>query len=240
VKARIASLLVLLVLFVAVGFAASTNFTEDAQAAPAAQPALVNCTDLNIGQQIRIRCTAAGVVVLDTVIDLPVVTLPPVTLPPAPPVTITPPRATATVRVPQPQATVTETVRVPVEIQLPGGTTTIIRPGEGRTVTAQPRPNAPETVTASALPAPTQTVTLAPERSRQPATEGDTIDPGNDNPDLRIPEVELDAPEAAALGLGVLAIIAALIVLGMWAGYYMGYKDSDKAEAKFLKSLLGR
>lgn len=92
-------------------------------------------------------------------------------------------------------------------------------------------------------PAPRETVAVTitpqPEPSGQDDTQGDTIEP-EEEPAVVIPEIELSTPEA--VGLGTLSILglALLILLGMWLGYYLGYKDSDKAEAKFYRALLGK
>src|SRR6478735_11888740 len=68
---------------------------------PAHAEPVVSCTDFVIGQQVRIKCQAAGIVVLDTTINLPVVEIP-----------VPGPTATQTVRVELPGDT--KTIRVPV------------------------------------------------------------------------------------------------------------------------------
>jgi len=120
--------------------------------------------------------------------------------------------------VPGPTATVTEFVSGPQPVE------TITAPAQTVTTT----PNA----------GPTSTVTITAEPSRQPATEGGTIGPDNNDTVLTFPKIELSTPEVVGLGIGTVALMMLLIILGMWAGYYLGYKDSDKAEARFLKSLL--
>lgn len=190
-------------------------------AEPETAAPLVTCEDTKIGNKIKVVCEAAGVVVLDTTIDPSVVTLPPIEIP-GPTIRIPGPTETRFVRGPTTTRTVTQTQQAPEQT---------------RTITA-----APETVTQSASPqAPvTETVTASPEPPRQTGTEDDTMGDTEDDPAITIPETDLSTPEVVGLGTLAILIIAALIVLGMWAGYYMGYKDSDKVEAKFLKSLLSK
>lgn len=227
----IAVLMVILLVLAPVSAVGLASGPTQPSAPVAAAPALVSCTDINLGQQVRIKCTAAGVVVLNTVVDLPQVE-------------VTLPGQTVTVKVPLPAET--ETVRVPV----PGGTKTVEVPGPTQTVTVPVEVNGPtETVTVrpgeptAAPSAPTETVTttVTPD-PRQNATDDATIEPAPEDDDtvVTIPGVDLNPAEAVGIGTLALIIVAALILLGMYAGYYMGYKDSDKAEAKFYRSLLGK
>lgn len=215
--------IVAFMMFVMIPLAALSNTAPEATAAPVAQQApVVTCTQARISlKQVRITCSALGVVVLNSVIDLPSVQ---VTLPP---VTVTLPGATATVRVPGP------TVKVPGP---PGPTATVtqIVPGApGATIT-----RAPQTVTASPTATVTENPTVSP--SGQPTTDGGTIGPDSNDTVLTFPKVELNTPEAVGLGIGAILFLMLLILLGMWAGYYLGYKDSEKNEANFLKTLLGK
>lgn len=189
------------------------------------QSALVSCTDTKIGQQIRINCVAAGVLVLSTTIPLPTIQLPGATI------TLPNQTETVTVRpepitVPGPTTTVTKTTQPNVEPRIIQGPT--------RTVTAS------QTVTGPTATS-TATVTATPTPSRQPVSDGDTMEsPDEEDSVVVIPELDLSFPEAVGLGLLSVLAIALLILLGMYSGYYIGYKDSEKQEAKFLRSLLRR
>ena len=209
-KARLLSIIVVaFMVLVMLPLAWSTNQPAQAEAP------LVNCQQVRISPSaVRIQCSAAGIIVLNTVVQLP--TVPPVTITvPTQTVTVRPPQATQTVRVPGPAAT--------ENVQVPGPTQTITEPGETLTVT--------ETATAN--------TTVSP--SGQAGTTPATIEPPDeDNGDIVfLPAIKLSTPEAVGLSILALMFIAGLILLGMYGGYYLGFKDSDKAEAKFLKSILG-
>lgn len=216
--------MVMLLVAAPVALIGSTQSNE-AVATPVAQADLVSCTDVRVGQSIRIKCTAAGVIVLDETIPLPVV--------PGDPVTI---------KVPLPQETVT--VRNPV----PGPTQTVTEPGTNNgptaTVTIRDPAQPGETVTVrpngGPVPTVTETTTVTPD-PRQDGTEDATIDSApEEDAAVTLPEINLSPPEAVGLGTLALLLIAGLILLGMYAGYYLGYKDSEKREAKFIRSILGR
>ena len=153
-------------------------------------------------------------------ISLPTVTVPgpTVTLPPPPRVTVT---------VPGPTHTVTA----------PGGTQTISGPTQTVTQTTKPT-NGPtalptETVTVSGgLDTSATTVTATP---RQPEPTSGTLDPDSGVLDS-VPPVVVKA----GVGVGIIALLAVLILLGMYGGYYIGYKDSDKADANFFRALLNK
>lgn len=221
---RVVLVLVAVMLLVMIPIA-SMSTTQNTSPAPAAQGSVANCSQVRINpKQVRITCTVAGVVSLNTVVNLPVVE---VTLP-GDTVTVRIPGQEQTIRVPGP--TVTQRVEVP------GATQTIEVPGETRTIEQSPQ-GRPERSQAPAPP--TVTVTESPDITEggQGGTTPATIEPDDDG-GVTLPEVDLSTGQAIGLGvLGVLGLVF-IVLLGMYAGYYMGYKDSDKAEAKFLTSLL--
>ena len=164
----------------------------------------------------------------DVTVTLPGVTLPPVTIhdiitikPPTitlPPVTVPP----ITKYVPGQGPTHTVTVHEP-------GPTKTVRVGTPRatkTVTVRPHPRAP-------VPGQNHTKFIPRTKHSAPAEpqpkdkKPNPIDFGDGK--ITITEV----------GIGVITtiIIAGLLLLAMYGGYILGYKDSDKANAKFLSSL---
>lgn len=155
------------------------------------------------------------------------VTLPPVTLPPLPAITqiIPGPTKTATVTVPGPTSTTT--------VEQPGGTETIYLQGPTQTQTVA-GPTVTKTANATpALPAPTQTVTSTVTQTVTKEVRVDNHESDNvlfDPPPLTV---------KSAVGYSALAllVVAGLIVLGLWLGYILGYKDSERKEAKFLSAL---
>lgn len=153
---------------------------------------------------------------------------------PGPTVTVRPPPPPA-----PPRATVTVTERPRVVPQPPRETITVTPAPRTVTITPEPR----------IVPGPTETVTETPapdtpDRTRQPDTNRGTINEDEPIPDadhaLTFPQWSVSAPEAVGLGTLSILLLMLLILVGMWLGYYMGYKDSDKADAKFLRSLLGK
>ena len=210
VAAVVAVVALVAVVVLSLGFA--TAQPEPAQANPAvtAAQAAPLCSVTQRPKSIRIVCRIAGVVALDTVIPLP--QLPPVTLPPItlPPVTELIPGQTATVRVPGPTQTVVdrETVRVP---------------GPTRTETTRV-PRSTETVTE----------TTSPDAPGQTGGDDDTIEPDRDRVDIGDGDVTVEE-----VGLGLLAIlgIVGLLLLAMWGGYYIGYRDADRENADFMDAL---
>jgi hypothetical protein len=76
-------------------------------------------------------------------------------------------------------------------------------------------------------------VTTVTATTRQDPAPSDTVDPGSGPFDAIPPPVV-----KAGVGLGIVAALAVLILIGMYAGYYIGYKDSEKAEANFFRALL--
>lgn len=191
-------------------FMAPTSNDEPAQAVD-----VVNCTSLRIGtDRVEIKCTAAGIVVLDTTVNLP----------PGPTVQVTLPGATQTVRVNVPGPTQTSTIRVPVPgptksvtVSVPGPTSTVKGPTSTATVTA------------------TTTTTTG-----QVDNGGGTVDPSpsaEPEPDV----ITLPGPttvKGAALGLLATAILAGLILLALFSGYTLGYRESDSDNATFMKRVL--
>jgi len=191
---------------------------------------VVACKGSRSGNNERVECKAAGIVVLDLTIPLPVITitarphveatitLPPITLPPR---VI---RTTATVQVPGPTRIV------------PGPTRTVISSGPGTSRTIGPT----TTITQSAAPRPTATVTKTVAVGQNKPHRG-TLRPRDSDDDSIIPAPDL-TPETtvgkAALGVGVLAAGMAVALAGMYSGYYIGYKDAGKNEAKFIRALL--
>lgn len=172
-----------------------------------------NCSVIQNPKSLKITCKVAGVVVLNQTIplpQLPPITLPPVTLPGQPPITI----------------------------RIPGETQTVRPPPVTKTVT----PDGPTATVTDRVPNRTQTVTVTPGATSdvtpggQDGGEGDTIEPEENDPidfgddDVTIQEV----------GLGTLAIflLVGLVLLAMWGGYYIGYRDADRENADFMDALL--
>ena len=157
------------------------------------------------------------------------VTLPPlpvqtrtVTLPPLPRATETRflprPTETRTVIIPGEERTVTETQTRTREIFVPSKTRTVLGPVVTETA-------APETISV------TETVTASP--TRQPSTDSGTISPG----DVFLDPPALTAPEAAGIGALTLLFLGGLVLLALWGGYVLGYKDSDRENRKFMAAL---
>ena len=192
----------------------------DANRANAADP--VECT-VRVGNVI---CVAAGVTILNQPLNLPTVQVtvpgPTVTLPP-------PPRATVTNTVTVPGPTVTAPAA-------PGATQTITEPGSVTTITTGPTagptrlPGATQSVTETATAV--TTVTATP---RQDPSPSGTLDPDSGT------IFNLPAPIVkTGVGFGIVSLLALLILLGMYGGYILGYKDSDKADANFFRALLNK
>jgi len=213
-RARVVSiLLVLLMAFTLIPAAVVSN-TQSAEAVD-----LISCSDTRISaSQVRIICTAAGVVVLNTVVNLP----------PGPTVEVTLPQQTVTVHVPGPSSV--QTIRVPV----PGPTqsVTVTEPVVGPTKTVHETEHSTETSTITA----TATITKS---TGQVDNGGGTIDHEPSTHGGPIPQIDTPA-KAAVLGLGLLIILLAIVLLGLYLGYILGYKDSDRANANFMNALLGK
>lgn len=202
-KSRLAAVFMVIALVVGGFFVpGSTTAPEPAQAVE-----VVNCTTLQISSDaVRIRCTAAGIVVLNTVVDLPAG--------PTVEVTVTPPQVTVTETVRPPQAT--QTIEVPV-----------------------PGPTQTETVTAT-VPGPTSTATVTSSPTGQVDNGSGTVDPSpSDEPEPEV--ITLPGPttvEGAVLGGVALLILAGLILLALFLGYWRGYREADSANASWMKRLL--
>lgn len=208
---RIVSIFLVFLLIIACTFAAVDARNE----AHAADPT-PTCTV----QVSNVVCVLAGVTILNSPINIPTVHVP------GPTVTVSVPPVTQTVHIPGPTQTVT----------LPGGTQTItVTPAPAtQTVTA---PNSP-----SALPTATVTTTVqgglgtttVTSTPRQPQPTSGTLDPSGGGPLAGVPRIV----KVTGVGVGIIALLALLILLGLYGGYYMGYKDSDRADANFFRALL--
>ena len=140
-------------------------------------------------------------------------------------VTVRAPGAETTVTVPGPTRTVTETVRVPGPV-----VTRTAQPG------ARPTATATETVTASTI----ITAKPAPQTTRQTPVEDDTIEDSDGFlffPDVNFGDERVSAGE---VGLSLLAVLglAGLILLAMYGGYGIGYKDKERRDTNFMRALL--
>lgn len=188
--------------------------------APAA-PANAEVCTINVQGTVGIVVCAGQVI---GQVPLPTVTAsgPTVTLPPIPGVTTIIPGPTQTVQVPGPTATVT----------VPGDSETVTL--SGPTVTATVPGRTPQAV-------PTQTITISPVPDST-VTTTETVNQGSkvDKPDSD--SVLFDLPplttkQTVGYSLVVLLILCGLIVFGLWLGYVIGYKDSERKEMKFLDAL---
>ena len=159
-------------------------------------------------------------------------------LEPLPTVTIKPdpiiiPGPTETVTVRPPAVTVTEPAQPPP-------------PPE--TVTVEPEPVGPsqmpqETVTEpSETETVTETTTVSPSETGQSSGEGGTIEPENGDEDFFSPNIDFgdSDPTIAEVGIGLLATLAlvGLLLLTLWAGYILGYKDKERKDTDFIRALL--
>lgn len=137
---------------------------------------------------------------------------------------------TEIIRVPGP----TETIRVPgptstATVNVPGG------PGPTETVTRT------ESVTASpsASSGPTQTVTETIRTGGgQGGTGRATMDPDRGFYSLDV-DFGDDTITAAEAGIGLLTLLAlvGLILIAMYAGYTLGYKESEREDTHFMRAL---
>lgn len=212
-RTRLASILAVVLMAFTLLPAAVVSNAEPAQAVD-----VINCTSVRIDSgHVEIKCTAAGIIVLDTTVNLP----------PGPTVTLPPlPGTTVTVHVPGPSQT--QTIKVPI----PGPTQTV-----HVTATVSVRPSAtPEATvtTTETVPGPTTTITTG-----QVDNGGGTIDQEPDDPVVSIPNIDSPA-EAAGIGAILFLILMALILLGLYLGYILGYKDSDRKSADFIQAMLDK
>lgn len=194
----------------------------------------------------QITVTLSGIVLCSGIPTGQVVTLPqvtvsaaPVTLP-VPPVTITLPSdpVTKLLTVPGPTSTVTKTVHGPTQYKtvytkIPGPVQRVYIPGPTKYV---PGPVSYRTTTAYSIATKTAYVTTpAKTIYRQRPVKHAIVT--RDNPFVRLPSVTLNKPEAVGIGLAGLLGLMALILAGLYAGYYLGYKDSDRENASFMQAL---
>jgi hypothetical protein len=217
-KTRLASIFIVLLMAFTLIPAALVSNEQPAQAAD-----VVTCSDIRINtDQVRVVCTLAGVVVLNDTINLP----------PGPTVQVTLPQATVTVHVPGPS--VVQTVRVPV----PGPTqsVTVTVPVAGPTTTATATVKTTKTAHATSTITATATTTKS---TGQDDNGSGTMNPEPSDPVVSIPNINTPA-QAAAVGGIILLILSGLALLALYVGYTLGYKDSDKANANFMRALLGR
>lgn len=218
-KARIASIVVVLFMaLVMIPIAWHSNTQAEAY-----DPA-VNCSQVRIDKDtVQINCSIAGVAVAPIYVQLP--TVPPVT------VNVPVPGATQTIKVNIPGPTKTVTVAVTA----PGATQTVHEPGPTKTVTVRPTPNSPSALPSSGGQSSSgsgtveTTVTATTTVTAEPST-------GPNDPVISIPGVP-DVVNKAALGLLSIIALVALMLVGMWLGYYIGYRDSDSANARFMRAL---
>lgn len=80
------------------------------------------------------------------------------------------------------------------------------------------------------VPGPTKTVT------RQARPGRDTLPPRENPEKVYVPVIDT-VIKKVGLGLLALAGIMGLIILGLWLGYALGYRDKDKSEKDFLEAL---
>ena len=202
---------------------------------PSPDAAPVSCKANPTGHRVDIECKAAGVVVLKLSVPIPddTITLPPVTLPPV--------KVTATVTAP-PRPPVT--IQATKTVHVPGPTRTQFLGGSTATVTATPRASSTQGVPlpgiTRATATVTKTVTVKSLPSGQPKPSHDTLGPDHSIiPDIPIIDFSGSGPvQKATLGFVAIITLIALVLLSMYAGYYLGFKDSNRNEAKFLDALL--
>lgn len=156
--------------------------------------------------------------------DLATISVPPITLPV---VTVTLPP----IKIPGPPGpTVIRTLTIP------GPTNTVRVPGPTSTVTVTEAPTVTSTRTVTAPPV-TETVTATVfQTPRQQPVDSGTLDPETEYIPIGVPK--LSAIEQVGLGFLAVLLISGLIIIGMWSGYYLGFKESDAKETGFLKALL--
>ena len=177
-----------------------------------------------------------GVKVCGTILNqpLPEVVTVTKTLPPLPPIRVPGP----TVFVPGPTRTVTSAPRhLPgPTIYVPGPTRTVYSPGV-KTTLRGPQPTmlpSPAVTTTKFIE---NTVTETQTASRRGGTQSGTIRPDGHS-FISLPPVTLSAPEAVGVGVVSLLALVGLIMIAMYGGYAIGYKDKEKKDTNFMRALL--
>ena len=136
-----------------------------------------------------------------------------------------------------PGPTETTTIKPPpVTVTVPGPEA----PQE--TVTVTPEPEV-VTETPDAVPEETVTETTSPSPTGQPTDDGGTIAPDdNGESDFFSPDIDFGDgnPTVGEVGLGILTLLAlvGLLLLSMYLGYILGYKDKERKDTDFLRALL--
>jgi hypothetical protein len=189
-----------------------------------------------VGNNLRLE-TLAGTVVAEVPLPQVTVTAPTirVTLPRVtvvrPPVTVTLPRVTVSGRT-LPGQTVT-LPRQTVTVELPQATETVTLPRQTTTV---PTPSVATVTVTGPDGQPIQTsVTITPSPLPGAITT---------KPVVKEREVRVSVPAAIGIGVGVLLLGLILGLLAIYVAYAVGYKDSEDAERtkwqKFRDELFGR
>lgn len=196
------------------------------------EPVVASCSIVQIsGPVAQIQCVdplgniiPAGQVNLPSIIEEVEVLLPGETVTdiikipgPTKTKTVEVPGPTKTETVPGPTVTETETVEVPG----PTRTERVEVPGPVRTETVKPEPQPTVTETT------TETVTVTKEvEVDKPEEDGVLFDPPPVSP-----------VEAVGYSSLALIVLCGLIILGLWLGYLLGYKDKERNETRFLSAL---
>lgn len=158
--------------------------------------------------------------------DLATISVPPINLPV---VTVTLPP----IKIPGPPGPIVTNI---LTIPGPTKTVTVTVPGPTQTATATrtvvQRVTAPPVTTTATV---TETSFVTP---RQQPVDSGTLDPETEYIPIGVPK--LSAIEQVGLGFLAVLFISGLIIIGMWSGYYLGFKESDAKETGFLKALLNR
>lgn len=147
---------------------------------------------------------------------------------PLPTVTVRGPEVTDIVKVPgptvtvrPPQATVTRTafVQEPRE--------TIYFPGPTTTATKTVETPVPTTMT--------DQITVTETTGQNPVRDGTVSQEDGDT--FEFPSLSLSPTEAVGIGLLSLLALVGLILLAMYGGYILGYKDSEQEDSNFMRAL---
>lgn len=165
--------------------------------------------------------TVAGVKVCGELLGEPLPEVITVTVKPDP-IIIPGPTSTSTVTPPP----VTVTVPGP-----PGPTQTVTETSQPETVTATPDAVPDETVT--------ETTTVSPSETGQDPVDDGTLGDNepDDTSDIDFGDGDITIEEA---GIGILTLLAlvGLLLLSMYAGYVLGYKDKEAKDTRFMRALL--